>query len=235
MIIFSAFGFTKSHQSVAELDLLGIIALLPEHMLQSDRLSARSMHQFAWSPNESRRVAELQYLHPEKIIIVTYPSGTHESLNILLKPIAYLATTANPLLAKTADPFIAGRSHDIRLPSKSSPPLVLQTDMVAGKKRKCICGCEKSATAQTESNNLSGRTMPIAVKAFNAACGLSVLGLSTDWRHSVAARSALLSPKKVRQAKRKAGATAAAMQVDVGPSAVDRDLLPQFHAAGHRF
>ncbi|KAJ7819871.1 hypothetical protein B0H13DRAFT_384475 [Mycena leptocephala] len=61
----------------------------------------------------------LEYLHPEKIIIVTYPSGTHESFNILLKPIADLVTTANSLIAD-ADPFIIGTNHDIKLPSKSS-------------------------------------------------------------------------------------------------------------------
>ncbi|KAJ6528589.1 hypothetical protein B0H19DRAFT_1194873 [Mycena capillaripes] len=63
---------------------------------------------------------KLEYLHPEKIIIVTHPSGTHESFNILLKPIANLATSANPLVPMTADSFIVGTNHDIQLPSKSS-------------------------------------------------------------------------------------------------------------------
>ncbi|KAF7355795.1 hypothetical protein MVEN_00907500 [Mycena venus] len=61
----------------------------------------------------------LEYLHPEKIIVVTYPGGTHESFNILLKPIADLVPTANRLIAETADPFIVGRNHDIKLSSKS--------------------------------------------------------------------------------------------------------------------
>jgi len=99
--------------------------------------------------------------------------------------------------------------------------------MAAGKKRKCTCGGR-----QTERNHLSGHTMPIAPKVDNAVHRLSVLGLSPDRRHSVAASSALLSPTKVKQAKRKAGATAAVMEVNAGPSAVDRDPLPQFHVAG---
>ncbi|KAF8189260.1 hypothetical protein K438DRAFT_1936146 [Mycena galopus ATCC 62051] len=63
---------------------------------------------------------KLEYLHPEKIIVVTYPSRTHESFNILLKPIADLVPTANRLIVETADLFIVGTNHDIKLSSQSS-------------------------------------------------------------------------------------------------------------------
>ncbi|KAJ7794825.1 hypothetical protein B0H13DRAFT_751837 [Mycena leptocephala] len=63
---------------------------------------------------------KLEYLHPENIIIVTYPSGTHESFNVLLKPIADLVNATNPPSPGTAPSFIIGTNHDIKLPSKSS-------------------------------------------------------------------------------------------------------------------
>jgi hypothetical protein len=55
----------------------------------------------------------LEYLYPEKLVIVTYPSGVHESFNILLKPIADLAD-------HSFGSFIVDTNRDIRLPSRSS-------------------------------------------------------------------------------------------------------------------
>jgi hypothetical protein len=37
----------------------------------------------------------LEYLYPEKLVIVTYPSGVHESFNILLKPITLLVLSSS--------------------------------------------------------------------------------------------------------------------------------------------
>ncbi|KAJ7845802.1 hypothetical protein B0H14DRAFT_3867951 [Mycena olivaceomarginata] len=56
---------------------------------------------------------KLEYLYPEKLVIVTYPSGVHESFNILLKPIADLAD-------HSFGSFIVDTNRDIRLPSWSS-------------------------------------------------------------------------------------------------------------------
>jgi hypothetical protein len=108
------------------------------------------------------------------------------------------------------------------------------TDMAPGQKRKCTCGCEKQVTAQTERNHLKGRIMPVSVKAFNASRRLSVLGLSPDRRRAQAAKSALLSPKKVRPAKKRADtSTSAAMDVAADVHAPEYDILPQFHAQDH--
>jgi hypothetical protein len=51
----------------------------------------------------------LEYLYPEKLVIVTYPSGVHESFNTLLKPIADLAD-------HPSGSFIVDTNRDIRLP-----------------------------------------------------------------------------------------------------------------------
>ncbi|KAJ7026454.1 hypothetical protein C8F04DRAFT_109377 [Mycena alexandri] len=56
---------------------------------------------------------KLEYLYPEKLVIVTYPSGVHESFNILLKPIADLGD-------HPSGSFIVDTNRDIRLPSRSS-------------------------------------------------------------------------------------------------------------------
>ncbi|KAJ7877595.1 hypothetical protein B0H14DRAFT_3436047 [Mycena olivaceomarginata] len=106
--------------------------------------------------------------------------------------------------------------------------------MAPGQERKCTCGCEKQVTAQTERNHIKGRIMPVSVKAFNASRRLSVLELSPDRRRAQAAKSALLSPKKVRPAKKRAGtSTSAGMDVAADAHAPEYDILPQFHAQDH--
>ncbi|KAF8144844.1 hypothetical protein K438DRAFT_1782466 [Mycena galopus ATCC 62051] len=57
---------------------------------------------------------KLEYLYPEKLVIVTYPSGVHKGFDILLNPIADLAVD------HPSGSFIVDMNRDIRLPSRSS-------------------------------------------------------------------------------------------------------------------
>ncbi|KAJ7686424.1 hypothetical protein B0H14DRAFT_3534576 [Mycena olivaceomarginata] len=63
---------------------------------------------------------KFQYMYPEKIIIVTRPSGTHETLQALLKPVADLVAAANVYIADSSQRFKVSTNHAIPLSSKST-------------------------------------------------------------------------------------------------------------------
>ncbi|KAJ7488552.1 hypothetical protein B0H11DRAFT_2230087 [Mycena galericulata] len=86
-----------------------------EHLDSSTRhAEIPNVHPDVWNLLQSDHAEslswKLEYLHPERLIILTYPSGVHETFNILLKPIVAIAQA----------PFVVGTNHDIHLPSRSS-------------------------------------------------------------------------------------------------------------------
>ncbi|KAK7028513.1 hypothetical protein R3P38DRAFT_2936891 [Favolaschia claudopus] len=117
---------SKSDEEIRSEEICGKIDGLSREFSSNDQIYAtipqvdlKTWEFFHLKHAESMN-CKLEYLHPENIIIVTFPSGVHGSFRALLKPVDAFVDALNLKIPQVSQQFTTSTNEDIKLPSQSS-------------------------------------------------------------------------------------------------------------------